>query len=101
MEINQFIDLDIDNAAKRISIKVLSDDDNFYSIWLDKGVLVLEFHLIKKDNSISLLKGRIGDLIQNSNITEEQKIERCAESIEHVLSQLNYDNKPSSTFKIQ
>ena len=101
MEINQFIDLDLDNAEKRVSIKILSDKDNFYCIWLDKGVLFLEFHLIKKDNVIFLLNGKIGDLIDHSTLTEEQKIERCAESIEHVLSQLNYDNKLNSTFKIQ
>lgn len=92
MIINKIENVDYEDISKQIAVKILSNDKNFYAIWIEKSCIVMELNYSKKDNKIKLLEGKLGLKIQNSNLTLEDKVLRCAEALQHVL--WDYIHKP-------
>jgi len=91
MELNDFKNIDFDDPKKQLSVKVLSNHDNFYAIWIEKDKLVMELHYSIKEKQIKLLSGELGNAIYNLNLNEEQKINRCSDAINNAL--FSYYNK--------
>lgn len=90
--------LEKDDLDDRVSIKIESQNSDFYAIWIEKGVLVLEAHVF--NHEIKSLEGTIGKVIQQSSLTEDQKIERCIESIKHKLDFIQHkENQKRIKFK--
>ena len=84
--------INFENTEKQIAVKVLSNEDNFYAIWIKKDSLVMEISYSKKDQTINILDGTLGKSINESKLTEKEKISRCAEALEHVLWEYTHSN---------
>ncbi len=70
---------------KELAIKVIANSKDFYGIWIEKNNLVMEIHFSSDSRNINLLEGTLGKKISESQLTEEQKIERSLESLHHAL----------------
>jgi hypothetical protein len=85
MGIRNLNTIDFDDFGKQLSIKILSIHHDLYAVWIEQGNIVIRIHYSKKENQIKLLEGSLGEVIKTSCYSEEQKISKCTEAIQHVL----------------
>ena len=80
-------------------INLHQNDKETSGVWLDKGQIIIKFtfdHIEKKFNS---LDGVIGNVIKNSNLDLEEKVNRCFEAIENGLWEFKIKKSASITQK--
>lgn len=77
--------IDYKDINKELAIKVIANNTDFYGIWIEKNNFVMEIHFSPDTRKINLLEGTLGKKIFESQLTEEQKIERSLESLHHAL----------------
>lgn len=95
-ELNQLPNLSYNDASKRLAVKIITNEEQLFAIWIETGKLMLEVNFSKKWNQLLQLGGEVGDAIKSSNITDQQKIERVGEALHNAL--WDYYNKPPLQF---
>ncbi len=85
MGLNQLDTTMLDDLTKQISIKVLSNHDGVYATWTEKDQVIMNLHYCKQTHELQLLEGSLGVSIQESSLSEEQKIFKCSEALEKVI----------------
>lgn len=82
-----------EELSKRLSINVINNEQEVYSLWLENGEKILECRFSKSGNIVEL-KGQIGDIINNAPLSSEEKISRSFEALNNGL--WNYFNPPTA-----
>lgn len=96
MEFNKIENIEFEDLSKQLAIKVLSNKNDLYAMWIEKDKVIMQIHYSKKENEIKLLEGTIGEAIKSSSLSEEQKIFRCTEALQHALWEYNHQNTQRS-----
>lgn len=81
-----------ENAEKQIVVKVLSNENKFYAIWIEKDELVMEIAYSKVEQKINTIEGTLGKNINKAHLSELEKIARCTEALDHVLWEHTHGN---------
>lgn len=82
-----------EDLSKKLSINVINNEHDIYSLWLENGDKVLECRF-SKSGDILELTGQIGDIINNAPLPPQEKISRSFEALNNGL--WDYFNPPKS-----
>lgn len=108
MNIYDNYDIEYDNVINKVSIKVISEENSFLGIFMEKDILILEVHYDKDLKNFVFLNGFLGKKLKDTDFSVELKLERVLEVFNNNLSdyfhppvESNPITSPSSYKKIK